>query len=252
MWGHAGAIRVGLATRPDCRLCISAWSCDTDGMRDYGLILLLCGSLSACSVVGPSAREESSNVGDLDAGVEFADAEAGSPDLDSPPSDTTTPGPAFDPENPLACAEASILPLGVDTSVPTGGGYGADAPNAELKALAAGMVGAWVGTQTSPWEPVRQVVIELHADGSYSASCEGGRCFPFYYGEFCPRDRGYWRVNAGSAFAAFGEIRIFYRLAGSSTTEGLNQIRLEGDVLTFEQRHFAGHGPIIFELERLR
>lgn len=132
-----------------------------------------------------AAREESSSVGDLDAGAELADAEPESP------------GPAFDPENPLACAEASTLPPGVDTSVPTVGGYGVDAPNAELKALAAGMVGAWVGTQTRPWEPVRLVVIELHADGSYSASCEGGR-------------------------------------------------------LTFEQRHFAGHGPIIFELERLR
>jgi hypothetical protein len=243
---------VRCALRPDCRLCISAWSWNTDGMRDYSLILLVCGSLGACSVEGQSAREESSSVGDVDAGVGFADAEPGSPDLDSPPSDTTTPGPAFDPKNPLACEEASTLPQGVDTSVPTVGGYGVDAPNAELRALAVGMVGAWVGTQTSPWEPVRQVVIELHADGSYSASCEGGGCMPFYYGEFCPRDRGYWRLNAGNALAAFGEIRIFYEIAGTSTTEGLRQIRLEGEVLTFEQWHFERHGPIVFELERLR
>jgi hypothetical protein len=118
--------------------------------------------------------------------------------------------------------------------------------------LRAGMIGSWRGCVDTPWTPTYQVDIEFRRDGTYRAtggeSLDGQHMTALYYGsDRASREKRYALLDMQDSGRGLGQIDLWWR-PGDTNRGELRNIRLMGDVLTFEVFH-GESGPITFWLQ---
>jgi hypothetical protein len=120
----------------------------------------------------------------------------------------------------------------------------------------AGMVGTWVGVETSPWVDPFTVRVVFGADGHYSAHCAQASCpaAVFYYGtDDDSPEKTYALTDVHADETCSGKIAIFF-FPGDSTVGSLEAVTLsdDGQHLRFEFWSTWGgrSGPVVFDLTR--
>jgi hypothetical protein len=223
-----------------------------------------CGGHSASQAHSSGGSSEASGASGAVASASGASgglSESGSSGSQSPSGSGADPVPRCVPGQSIGCScvngESGAQICGAD------GTYGACACTGDagptlqqvLAQLRAGVVGTWIGTETSPWGNGTPcpTTIRFGADGNYSAHSPGESCIVFYYGSNDDSPvKTYLIDNVTAASEGTGEIVFFF--SPTDTNPGtLRHIVLsaDGNHLAFEAWK-GGYGPLRFSLTRVQ
>lgn len=124
-----------------------------------------------------------------------------------------------------------------------------------LSDLKVGIVGTWQGCVTTPWLPVYWVTITFKSDGTYTASSnevlDGRSTFPMYYGGQQDSPKDTYSVDNFQNGLGSGVFNIvFTDGSGSVVPEDMQNIKLMGNKLSFNFKHFNKYGPLNYQLTR--
>ncbi len=128
--------------------------------------------------------------------------------------------------------------------------------SSEFQRVRDGMVGVWLGTESTPFTPPFQVQITFSADGRYSAGCGQGMCPApvFYYGSDADdASKTYALTDLHADGTAFGHIMIFF-MANDVQTGDLDAVTLSADGTHLQFQFWSAWigrvGPFVFDLHR--
>jgi hypothetical protein len=128
-----------------------------------------------------------------------------------------------------------------------------------LNGTSSAMVGTWVGTAHSPWQPESwPLLLTLRADGTYDAQTfHGGEAPAFYYGSDLPCELKRWRLDHVSLDGVGGQIDVPFAYPPEACYlpgwQGeLHDIVFDAhnERMRFDFSRDDGYGPVVYELFR--